>query len=190
MATVTTNDNVIISRIQQRRGLKQDLPQPLRSGEFGFATDSKQLYIGGELSATSNISVAETTTSALAHSVSISNTRIIHFTVPHKRFPIGTYDGVTTSSSWGITTETFSGSGKTVFNPNIYNSPTAFPVANVSNSTTVTVGSSNAFISAGDVLSGDDVTGTVSVISTSANNGNVNSGKSGARWSSKAMSMA
>ena len=115
MATVTTNDNVIISRIQQRRGLKQDLPQPLRSGEFGFATDSKQLYIGGELSATSNISVAETTTSALAHSVSISNTRIIHFTVPHKRFPIGTYDGVTTSSSWGITTETFSGSGKTVF---------------------------------------------------------------------------
>jgi hypothetical protein len=172
MATVTTNDNVIISRIQQRRGLKQDLPQPLRSGEFGFATDSKQLYIGGELSSTSNISVAETTTSALAHSVSISNTRIIHFTVPHKRFPIGTYDGVTTSSSWGITTETFSGSGQTVFNPNIYNSPTAFPVTNVTNSTTVTVGSSNTFISTGDVLSGDDVTGTVSVVSTSANGSN------------------
>lgn len=172
MATVTTNDNVIISRIQQRRGLKQDLPQPLRSGEFGFATDSKQLYIGGELSATSNISVAETTTSALAHSVSISNTRIIHFTVPHKRFPIGTYDGVTTSSSWGITTDTFTGSGTTVFNPNIYNSPTAFAVANVSNSTTVTIGSSNAFISAGDVLSGNDVTGTVSVVSVTANSGN------------------
>ena len=172
MATVTTNDNVIISRIQQRRGLKQDLPQPLRSGEFGFATDSKQLYIGGELSATSNISVAETTTSALAHSVSISNTRIIHFTVPHKRFPIGTYDGVTTSSSWGITTDTFTGSGTTVFNPNIYNRPTAFAVANVSNSTTVTIGSSNAFISAGDVLSGNDVTGTVSVVSATANSGN------------------
>ena len=32
------NLKVIISRIQQRRGLKQDLPQPLRPGEIGFAT--------------------------------------------------------------------------------------------------------------------------------------------------------
>ena len=29
----TSNNNVVISRIQNRRGLKQDLPQPLREGE-------------------------------------------------------------------------------------------------------------------------------------------------------------
>ena len=42
------NLKVIISRIQQRRGLKQDLPQPLRPGEIGFATDSRQVYIGAD----------------------------------------------------------------------------------------------------------------------------------------------
>jgi len=172
MATVSTDNNVIISRIQQRRGLKQDLPQPLRSGEFGFATDSKQLYIGGDLDSTSNISVAETTTSALAHSISISNTRIIHFTVPHKRFPVSTYDGVSTSSSWALTSDSFSGSNAPIFNVNITNTPTAIPTSNVSNSTSVTVDSSNAYISAGDVLSGDEVTGTVSVVSVATNSGN------------------
>lgn len=172
MATLDTNKNVIISRIQQRRGLKQDLPQPLRSGEFGFATDSKQLYIGGDLDSTSNISVAESTTSALAHSKSISNTRIIHFTVPHKRFLVGNYDGVTTSSSWALTSDTFTGSATPVFNINITNTPTAFAIANVSNSTTVTIGSTNAFISVGDVLSGTDVTGTVSITTVTTNSGN------------------
>lgn len=172
MATLDTNNNVIISRIQQRRGLKQDLPQPLRSGEFGFATDSKQLYIGGDLDSTSNISVAESTTGALTHTLGISNTRIIHFTVPHKRFNVGTYDGVATSSSWALTSDTFTGSGTPVFNVNITTSPTAFPVAGSSNSTSITVGSTNAFISIGDVLTGTDVTGTVSVTSVTTNSGN------------------
>lgn len=36
---------VQISRIQQRRGLEQDLPQ-LASGEFGWSTDTNRLYIG------------------------------------------------------------------------------------------------------------------------------------------------
>ena len=44
----TSNNAVIISRIQNRRGLKQDLPKPLRSGELGFATDTRQVYIGGD----------------------------------------------------------------------------------------------------------------------------------------------
>ena len=44
----TSNNNVIVSRIQNRRGLKQDLPNPLRPGELGLATDSKQLYIGAD----------------------------------------------------------------------------------------------------------------------------------------------
>ena len=44
----TSNNTVVVSRIQNRRGLKQDLPQPLRAGEIGLSTDSRQVYIGGE----------------------------------------------------------------------------------------------------------------------------------------------
>lgn len=35
-----------ISRITQRKGLEQDLPQPLAGAEFGWAVDQRRLYIG------------------------------------------------------------------------------------------------------------------------------------------------
>ena len=51
----TSNNTVVVSRIQNRRGLKQDLPQPLRSGEIGLSTDSRQVFIGGgEINSTEN----------------------------------------------------------------------------------------------------------------------------------------
>jgi hypothetical protein len=37
---------VQISRITQRKGLAEDLPTPLASAELGWATDSRQLFIG------------------------------------------------------------------------------------------------------------------------------------------------
>ena len=37
---------VQISRITQRKGLAQDLPTPLAGAELGWATDTRQLYIG------------------------------------------------------------------------------------------------------------------------------------------------
>lgn len=37
---------VQISRITQRKGLAQDLPQPLAGAELGWATDTRRLYIG------------------------------------------------------------------------------------------------------------------------------------------------
>jgi len=37
---------VQISRITQRKGLAQDLPQPLAGAELGWATDERRLYIG------------------------------------------------------------------------------------------------------------------------------------------------
>lgn len=40
--------DVIVSRIQNRRGLRQDLPQPLDPGEFGYCTDTGQLFIGAD----------------------------------------------------------------------------------------------------------------------------------------------
>lgn len=39
-------NKIIISRMQQRRGNRVDLPQPLRPGEIGLASDSKELFIG------------------------------------------------------------------------------------------------------------------------------------------------
>ena len=41
---------VQVSRVTQRKGLETDLPQPLAGAELGWATDTRQLYIGnGEL---------------------------------------------------------------------------------------------------------------------------------------------
>jgi hypothetical protein len=84
----TGNNTVVVSRIQNRRGLKQDLPQPLRSGEIGLATDSRQVFIGGsELNSTFNKTVIyETTDNAKQVVDSIANNQIIQFTVPHRRY--------------------------------------------------------------------------------------------------------
>ena len=40
--------DLIVSTIQQKRGLRKDLPQPLLPGEFGFCYDTGQLFIGTE----------------------------------------------------------------------------------------------------------------------------------------------
>jgi len=37
---------VQVSRITQRKGLEQDLPQPLAGAEFGWAVDQRRLFIG------------------------------------------------------------------------------------------------------------------------------------------------
>ena len=107
------NLKVIISRIQQRRGLKQDLPHPLRPGEIGFATDSRQVYIGADtddtVSKTYNKTVyLENTLGAQSTSLNIANTQIIKFEVPHIRFAKGssTFDGVSKTQSWFANTST------------------------------------------------------------------------------------
>ena len=105
------NLKVIISRIQQRRGLKQDLPQPLRPGEIGFATDSRQIYIGADTSdpVSNNYNktvVFETTQNAQDSTIALANSQILKFEVPHIRFPKGsnTFDGVSKSVSWKANT--------------------------------------------------------------------------------------
>ena len=112
MAQDDGNLKVIISRIQQRRGLKQDLPQPLRPGEIGFATDSQQVYIGADTenarSGVNNKTVyLENTLGASARALSIANTQIIKFSVPHIRWPKGSnsFDGVSKTKSWYANTD-------------------------------------------------------------------------------------
>jgi len=40
--------DLTVERMQNRQGLKLHLPQPLRPGEYGFCTDTKELFIGGD----------------------------------------------------------------------------------------------------------------------------------------------
>lgn len=99
------NNRVIISRIQQRRGIKQDLPQPLRPAEFGFTTDSRQVFIGGDPSDLSapynkNLSYFETTLNARNHTLSIANNQIIAFTVPFIKYSKGKFDGISNLRQW------------------------------------------------------------------------------------------
>jgi len=112
---VATSDDanlkVIVSRIQQRRGLKQELPQPLRPGEIGFATDSRQVYIGADTddatSKTYNKTVVfETTQNAQDLTKSLANSQIIKFEVPHIRFPKGSgnFNSATKQISWNPST--------------------------------------------------------------------------------------
>lgn len=100
------DNNKIITRIQNRRGLKQDLPKPLRPGELGFATDTRQVYIGADTSVISDsynkVAKFESGLSVSAESVtrSLSNVQMIQFSVPHKRFPRNNFDGTVSSTTW------------------------------------------------------------------------------------------
>ena len=116
MATETTK----ITRMQQRRGLKQDLPKPLRPGEIGFATDSRQIYIGADtVDAVSDIynktGIFEKTSSAQSTTTSIANVQMIKFTVPHKVYDKGDFDGVTDSVAWTPDTDAASSSQSTEY---------------------------------------------------------------------------
>lgn len=105
---INDENNIIIARQQQRRGLKQDLPQPLRPGEFGWAVDSQQLYIGADptnpaAADYNNASTFETTVNARPNTISIANNQIIAFTVPFVKYSQAEYNGITTVKSWNPT---------------------------------------------------------------------------------------
>ena len=100
-----SNNNIIVSRIQHRRGLKQDLPQPLRPGELGLATDSRQLYIGSDpndpqSSAYNAVSYFENTVGARDYTRSVANNQILAFQVPFVMFTRGEFGGTTFQKGW------------------------------------------------------------------------------------------
>ena len=104
MAEPYNDENkTIISRMQQRRGLKQDLPQPLRPGEFGFTVDSQQLYIGADpdqAPAYNKTSIYENTTGAVDEANTIMNNQMIYVTFPFKKYAQGEPTGVSNSFNW------------------------------------------------------------------------------------------
>ena len=169
--------NVIISRIQNRRGLKQDLPQPLRPGELGFAVDSRQLFIGADpdddISGNYNkISFFESTTNSKSITQSIANNNLISFTIPYKKFPSGTFfDGVTKTAPWELSSNTYGTSGLAVFAANSRVIATANSIANVT-STTIELDTYDESINVGDRVQSADIPGIVSVAAISTANSN------------------
>jgi len=167
------NLKVIISRIQQRRGLKQELPQPLRPGEIGFATDSRQVYIGADTAdATSNTYnkqvVFETTQNAQDLTKSLANSQIVKFEVPHIRFPKGSgnFNSATKQISWNPTTSsTYTVSDgttatRTVFPANV-TAPTSPLVSSINqNATNSTFNAENLTVTIGGKLQTGDDDGT------------------------------
>lgn len=121
---MSETDKTIISRIQQRRGLKADLPNPLRPAELGFATDSRQLFIGADtadpISDSFNQSlVFENTIGARDRVSQLADIAVVQFTVPHIRFPQGTFNGIDRNVDWLPTSDSVSGSSLPVFSTTI-----------------------------------------------------------------------
>ena len=172
------NNNVIVSRIQHRRGLKQDLPQPLRPGEIGMATDSRQVYIGGDPthpnSAPYNaVSYYENTLGAKELTNSIANNQIIAFSVPFVKYTRGEFNGITTVKSWqptdarsiesatGTPAKRYHSSDYAVFNASITSSVVTTLDAGVAGSDVIVVDYTGLGTDAtGNIRTGDRMTGS------------------------------
>ena len=168
------NNKVIISRIQNRRGLKQDLPQPLRPGEIGFATDTRQVFIGADPSVGvsgdfNSQSIFETTVGAKDFTQSIANNNIIAFTVPFKKFGKGFFDGVTKVASWLPSANTTSASNIKVFPSNSLVTTTAVVSANAASTVINLTATPNSYITAGDIVFTGNAYSTVESINSTAN---------------------
>jgi len=166
---VAENDKTIVSRIQHRRGLKQDLPQPLRPGEIGLATDSRQLYIGGDPTnpATADyhsVSYYENTLSAKDHVASIANNNIIAFNVPCVRYVEGEFNGTSKVKSWQPTDarSILADSAATAFSDSTY--PVFSPVSTASVSSTLSsTKAAGSFEMSISIVSGTDTTGNIRI---------------------------
>lgn len=115
----TSDTSVVVSRMQQRRGLKQDLPQPLRPGELGFTTDSQQLFIGADPGGAPSFvktSVFESTPGSKATTESIVKHQLFSFDLPFKKYAKGEFTGSAQTISWLPTSHKVTGSDANVFN--------------------------------------------------------------------------
>ncbi len=168
------NNKVIISRIQNRRGLKQDLPQPLRPGELGFAYDTRQVFIGADPSDAisggyNTQSIFETTVGAKDFTSSIANNNIVAFTVPFKKYGKGFFDGITKIVSYLPSANTTSSSNLKIFPSNTLISTTAVPNANITSNVITLSASPNVFITVGDIVTGSAVNTFITVEAISGN---------------------
>lgn len=94
------NENKFVARIQNRRGNRINLPQPLEPGEIGWCLDTKQLFIG--INPENAIPAIEVFPGAgyQAAAQSIIDTKIAEFSTPYIRL-----DTSTTTNMLGTTSE-------------------------------------------------------------------------------------
>jgi len=114
------DNKIIISRMQQRRGNRVDLPQPLRPGEIGLASDSKEVFIGldpqiGITKQNANAININNVVGGYSYASGYLNNNVIRIILPSKRLAPGTFDGTSNSSIYTPSSTSSQTHGKTVF---------------------------------------------------------------------------
>ena len=117
-------NKIIISRMQQRRGNRVDLPQPLRPGEIGLASDSKEVFIGldpaiGITKQNANAVNINNIVGGYSYTNGYLNNNFIRLILPSKRLSPGTFDGTSNSSIYTPSSASNQTHGKTVFGTNV-----------------------------------------------------------------------
>ena len=115
---------IIISRMQQRRGNRIDLPQPLRAGEIALASDSKEVFIGldpkiGVTAQNANVVTINNIPEGFNYANSYLNNNFIRLIMPSKRFPTGTFNGTANSTTFTVKDDSGQAHGQKVFNETV-----------------------------------------------------------------------
>ena len=118
------DNEIIISRMQQRRGNRIDLPQPLRAGEVALASDSKEVFIGldpeiGVTAQNANSVSVNNITNGFTYANSYLNNNFVRLIMPSKRFPTSTFDGTANNTTFVVTGSSGQAHGLPVFNASI-----------------------------------------------------------------------
>jgi hypothetical protein len=115
---------IIISRMQQRRGNRIDLPQPLRPGEVALASDSKEVFIGldpeiGVTAQNANAVSINNITNGFTYANSYLNNNFVRLIMPSKRFPVSTFNGTSNNTTFTVQDNSGQAHGQPVFNASI-----------------------------------------------------------------------
>tara|TARA_R110001592_G_scaffold1063_10_gene6369 strand:+ start:3579 stop:5303 length:1725 start_codon:yes stop_codon:yes gene_type:complete len=115
---------IIISRMQQRRGNRIDLPQPLRAGEVALASDSKEVFIGldpkiGVTAQNANSVSVNNIINGFTYANSYLNNNFVRLIMPSKRFPTSTFDGTANNTTFVVTGTSGQAHSHPVFNASI-----------------------------------------------------------------------
>lgn len=110
--------------MQQRRGNRIDLPQPLRPGEVALASDSKEVFIGldptiGVTAQNANAISINNISNGFNYANSYLNNNFIRLIMPSKRFSTGTFDGASNNTTFLVTGSSGQAHGQPVFNASI-----------------------------------------------------------------------
>ena len=110
--------------MQQRRGNRVDLPQPLRPGEIGMASDSKEIFIGldpaiGITKQNANAININNVVGGYSYASGYLDNNVIRIILPSKRLSPGTFDGTSNSSIYTPGSSSNQTHAKTVFGTNV-----------------------------------------------------------------------